>query len=247
MTDAKPIATLLSATVGLQQTDGSVSADGTSYRQLLGSLQYLTLTRPDICFAVNKLSQFMQCPSQLHWQTAKRILHYVKATIFHGLFLRQSSSSTLAYSDSDWGANLDDRNSTSAWSSKKQKSMARSSTEVEFRAIAVTVFKLCWLRHLFAELGIRTPMPKLLFDNLGAIHVCTNPRYHSRMKHVEIDFYFVRDKIAQGLLSVAHVPSEHQLNDILTKSFPWLPFEHAWSKIGVLDGTPLLRGRNSLT
>ena len=107
MTDAKPIATPLSATVGLQQTDGSVSADGTSYRQIFGALQYLTLTRPDICFAVNKLSQFMQSPSQLHWQAAKRILRYLKATIFHGLFLRQSSSSTLAaYSDSDWGAIL---------------------------------------------------------------------------------------------------------------------------------------------
>ena len=66
MTDAKPIATPLSATVGLQQTDGSVSANGTSYRQLPGALQYLTLTHPDICFAVNNLSQFMQCPSQLH-------------------------------------------------------------------------------------------------------------------------------------------------------------------------------------
>ena len=104
MTDAKPIATPLSATVGLQQTDGSVSADGTSYHQLLGALQYLTLTRPDICFAVNKLSQFIQSPSKLHWQAAKRILRYLKATIFHALFLRQSSSSTFAaYSDSDWG------------------------------------------------------------------------------------------------------------------------------------------------
>ncbi|KAH9671391.1 retrovirus-related pol polyprotein from transposon RE1 [Citrus sinensis] len=257
MTDAKPIATPLSTTVGLQQTDGSVSADGTSYRQLLGALQYLTLTRPDICFAVNKLSQFMQSPSQLHWQAAKRILRYFKAIIFHGLFLRQSSSSTLAaYSDSDWGGNLDDRSSTSAyaiflggnlisWSSKKQKSVARSSTEAEFRAIAATVFELCWLRHLFSELGIQTPMPKLLCDNLGATHVCTNPRYHSRMKHVEIDFYFVRDKIAQGLLSVAHVPSEHQLADTLTKPLPRLPLEHARSKLGVLDGTPLLQGRNS--
>ena len=90
-------------------------------------------------------------------------------------------------------------------------------------------------------------MPKLICDNLGATHVCTNPRYHYRMKHVEIDFYFVRDKIAQGLLFVAHVPSEHQLADVLTKLLPRLPFERAQSKLGVLDGTPLLQGRNSLT
>ena len=81
---------------------------------------------------------------------------------------------------------------------------------------------LCWLQHLLSELGIQIPMPKLFCNNLGATHVCTNPMYHSRMKHVEIDFYFVCDKIAQGLLSVAHVPSDHQLADVLTKPLPRL-------------------------
>lgn len=199
----------------------------------------------------------MQHPSQLHWQPAKRILRYLKDTIFHGLLLRPSSSNTfVAYCDSDWGGNLDDRSSTSAytiyfggnlisWSSKKQHSVARSSTEAEFRAIATTVSEICWLRNLFYELGLPFPKLTLLCDNLCATFVCTNPKYHSKMKHVEVDFCFVRDKIAQGLLSVSHIPSEQQLANALTKPLSRASFMPARSKLGVLDGTSLLWGRNS--
>lgn len=116
MCDAKAIVTPLSSSVTLQLNDGVPPTDSTQYHQLIGALQHLTLTRSDISFVVNKLSQFMQRPSQIHWQAAKRILRYLKGTIFHGLHLRSSHShSLIAYSDSDWGGNLDDRNSTSAY------------------------------------------------------------------------------------------------------------------------------------
>lgn len=259
MCDAKAVGTPLSSLVTLQLNDGAPPADSTLYRQLIGALQYLTLTQPDISFVVNKLSQFMQQPSQIPWQAAKRILRYLKGTIFHGLHLCSSQShSLIAYSDSNWGGNLDDRSSTSAyviyfggnpisWSSKKQRSVARSSTEAEFRAIAAAVSEICWIRNLLDELGINFSMPVLHCDNLGATYLCSNPIYHSKMKHVEIDFYFVRDKIAAGLLCVSHIPSENQLADTLTKPLSRSRYIAERSKLGVLDGTPILRGRISQT
>lgn len=96
-----------------------------------------------------------------------------------------------------------------SWSSKKQRSIACSSTEVEFRVIAAVVSEICWIRNLLVELGLTFSKPILHCDNLGAAYLCSNPIYHSKMKHVEVDFYFVRDKIAVGLLFVSHIPSEN--------------------------------------
>ena len=215
--------------------------------------------RPDISFVVNKLSQFMQQPSQIHWEATKRILRYLKGTIFHGLHLCSSQSHCLiAYSDSDWGGNLDNHNSTSAyviyfggnqisWSFKKQCSVARSSIEAKFRAIAAAVLEIFWIRNLLDELGINFSTPVLHCDNLGVTYLCSNPIYHSKMKHVEIDFYFVRDKIAAGLLCVSHITSEHQLADTLTKPLSRSRHIATRSNLGVLDGTPILRGRISQT
>ena len=130
--------------------DGSPLTDATLYRQALVSLQYLSLTRSDVSFAINKLSQFMHCPSTLHWSAVKRLLRYLVGTLDYGLMLRKNSPQTLhAFADADWAGDPNDRTSTSAyvvflganpisWSSKKQKTVARSSTEAEYRAIAST-------------------------------------------------------------------------------------------------------------
>ena len=94
-------------------SDGSPLTDATTFRQLVGGLQYMSLTRPNISFIVNKLSQFMHRPTESHWQALKRLLLYLKDTIFHGLFLCNSASSHLyAFSDADWASDRDDRKST---------------------------------------------------------------------------------------------------------------------------------------
>ena len=136
MSDSKPVATPLPTDHAITLLDGTSLTDATEYRQVIGALQYLSFTRPDIAFAVNKLAQFMHRPTTDHWSLAKRLLRYLKGTIGHGLLLRRDSPITLhAYSDADWAGNLDDRTSTSAyvlflgsnaisWSSRKQKSIA---------------------------------------------------------------------------------------------------------------------------
>ena len=131
MSGAKESSIPLSTSVSLSLSDGTAAATVEEYRKIIGALQYLCLTRPNIAFAVNKLSQFMHKPTQLHFTSLKRVLRYIKHTMFHGLFIKKASPLQLVvFSDSDWAGNVDDRTSTSAfiiylggtplsWSSKK--------------------------------------------------------------------------------------------------------------------------------
>lgn len=256
MTGAKDVSTPLSTSTPLKLADGTAAFDSTEFRRVLGSLQYLSLTRPDISFAVNKLSQFMHKPTHSHWTAVKRLLRYLKHTIFHGIHIKKNTPWTLnTYSDADWAGNVDDRTSTSAyisflgqtpisWSSKKQKAVARSSTEAEYRSLANAASESVWIANLLTELGypLKAP-PSLLCDNLGATHLSYNPVDHSRMKHIQIDLHFVRDLVQKGTLQVHHVHTADQLADLLTKPLSQQRTAVLRSKIGLADGSPILRGR----
>uniref|UniRef100_A0A2N9GCF6 Integrase catalytic domain-containing protein n=1 Tax=Fagus sylvatica TaxID=28930 RepID=A0A2N9GCF6_FAGSY len=255
MDGAKDVQTPQSTSITLKLQDGSSLTDATTYRQVIGALQYLSFTRPDIAFSVNKLAQFMHQPTATHWTAAKRILRYLKHTIHHGLHLTRTNSSTLqAYSDADWAGNFDDRSSTTAyliflgnnlisWSTRKQRAIARSSTEAEYRALAATTSEIAWLTSLLSKLHLPLSKPPLILcDNIGATQLSLNPVMHSRMKHIAIDLHFVRDYVNKGLLDVRHVSTHDQFADLLTKALPKARFHLLKSKIGVLDGTSILRG-----
>ena len=151
MDGAKPLPSPIIAGKQLSIHDGDPMSDPHTYRSTVGALQYLTLTRSDITFVVNKASQFMHNPTTLHWKGVKRILRYLNGTIYHGLRLTSASSlPLLAYIDADWTSNPDDRNSMSgyaiylgpnliSWQTTEQKVIAHSSTESEYRAIALAV------------------------------------------------------------------------------------------------------------
>ncbi|KAF5449795.1 hypothetical protein F2P56_030207 [Juglans regia] len=116
MANAKPVSNPLATTEALKLSDGSPPTDASLYRQTLGSLQYLSLTRPDVSFAINKLSQFMHSPSTLHWSAVKRLIRYLVGTIDYGIMLRTNSPQTLhAFADADWACDPNDRTSTSAY------------------------------------------------------------------------------------------------------------------------------------
>jgi hypothetical protein len=227
---SKPITSPMAASSPLSKYSGVSLTDPTTYRSTVGALQYLSITRPDISFAVNKVSQFMHNPRDTHWSAVKRILHYLKHSITHGLVIRRSSSSQLtAYSDADWAGCPDDRKSTSgycvffgqnliSWCSKKQPTVSRSSTESEYKAIANAAAELTWIQSLLSELGVFLSMPPILLcDNIGATYLTANPLFHARTKHIAIDYHFVRDKVAAKTLVVKFLSSKDQIADILTK------------------------------
>ncbi|PHT61043.1 hypothetical protein T459_34072 [Capsicum annuum] len=150
----------MSATEVPQLHDGAEPTDGNRYRRVLGKLQYLFFTRPDINFSVNKLSQFMQTPSEVHWKALKRVLRYLQGTLQFALHIQRGNDFNLhMYSDADWARDMSDRASTTgyilffgqnpvSWSSRKQRTIARSSTEAKYRAVASALDGTYWVRNL---------------------------------------------------------------------------------------------------
>ncbi|XP_062082482.1 uncharacterized mitochondrial protein AtMg00810-like [Humulus lupulus] len=255
MLHLKPCSTPMTVGKALSKTDGEALKQPTLYRSIIGGLQYLTHTRPDLSFVVNKLSQYLQAPTTVHWSAAKRVLRYLKGTINHGIHIKFSDQlSITGYSDADWACCPDDRKSIAgycvylgdtlvSWSSKKQAVVSRSSTESEYRALAHVAAEISWIQALLNEFQFplqRTPISWC--DNMGASALAANPVYHARTKHIELDVHFVRDKVLKKQLEVRYVPSSDQIADCLTKSLTHHRFHFLTDKLGVVE-TPLrLRG-----
>jgi hypothetical protein len=206
MLHCNPIATPIDTRSKLSANDGVPFHDPVLYRSLVGALQYLTLTRPDIAYTVQQICLFMHAPTTAHYQLVKRVLRYLRGTSHYGLQLfRSSSHDLIAYSDADWAGCPDTRKSTSgfcmflgqnlvSWSSKRQPTVSRSSAEAEYRAVANCIAESCWMRQLLAELSCPPRRATIVFcDNVSAMYLSTNPVQHQRTKHVEIDLHFIRD------------------------------------------------------
>ena len=181
MQDCKPIKTPMASDYSLSKV-GTLFDDPTLFRQIVGALQYLTLTRPDLSFCVNKVCWFMHAPTADHWAAVKRILRYLQLTCDDGLFISKSPKSTVQiFSDSDWAGCLDNRKSTGSyllylgnnllsWSSKKQPTVARSSTESEYKALADAAAEGVWMCSLLRELHIPfDPAPVFLLGYSASI------------------------------------------------------------------------------
>ena len=230
MLSAKGMNTPMMSNQILSKHGGKLLDDPHHYRSVVGALQYVTITRPELAYSVNRVCQFMQAPTEIHWKAVKRILRYLKGTPKLGIHLRRSPTLNLmAFCDADWGSDLDDRRSTTGWcvylgnnlvtwQSKKQHTVSRSSAEAEYRSLAGVVAELAWIKSLLSELRVHQPRAPIVWcDNLSTVLLSANPVLHARTKHVELDLFFVREKVMRKEIEVRHIPASAQVADVLTK------------------------------
>ncbi|CAL8095938.1 unnamed protein product [Orchesella dallaii] len=218
------------------------------FRQLIGSLLFLSrTTRPDIAFAVARLSQFTTCFDERHWTYGKHVLRYLKGTQDYGLYYGPDQTTIIltGYTDSDYAGDRNDRKSTSgyvfflneapiSWRSCKQDGISLSTTEAEYKALSSGAKEAAWIRRLVEELGYEQPEPTEIFvDNQSAIRLSKNPEFHNRSKHIEVRFHHVRNLIEEKQIDVSYVPTENQLADGLTKPLMREKFQTMRDKIGV--------------
>ncbi|CAL5369179.1 unnamed protein product [Camellia sinensis] len=220
LTDDKIVDTPIELHAKFSASDGFPLEDPTLYRELVGCLIYLTVTRPDFSYAVHILSQFVSAPCSTHWAALLRTLRYLRDTLLQCLLLSASSNLTLrAYADADWAGDVSARKSTSglcvflgdsiiSWKSKKQSVVARSTAEAEYRAMIHATSEIVWLRWLLSDMSVSLSAPTPLYcDNQSAVQIAHNSVFHERTKHVEIDCHFVRQHLQAGTLTLPFVPS----------------------------------------
>lgn len=231
MLDSKPTGTPMDPHTKLLKNEGKELDDVTMYRKMVGSLIYLTLTRPDLAYSVGVLSRFMQQPRRPHLHAVRRVLHYVKATIGLGIsFKRESSFKLSGFCDADYGGDPSCRRSTTgyvfllgngpvSWCSKLQPTVSLSTTEAEYRSAAMAAQECTWLKQVLTDLKQDFEGPVVLHcDNMSAIQLAGNPTFHARTKHIEIQYHYIREKVLMGEIDLVHVDTKQQIADMFTKA-----------------------------
>lgn len=217
-------------------------------RKIIGSLLYaVSGSRPDLCTSVNLLSRFQDKANDFLLKSLKRVLRYVKGTIDLKLLFKPDTNINIlrGYVDSDWGGDVCDRKSTTGyvfkffncsiiWASKKQQTVAISSTESEFVALAAAVSEVCWLRKLLSDFDIKLESPTQIFeDNQSAINIAHNPENNKRIKHMDIKFFFIKEKIDSGLINITHIKSDEQIADGFTKPLSKIKLQAFVRRLGL--------------
>lgn len=223
------------------------SVDPTLFKSWVGGLRYLVHTCPDITFSVWIMSRFMERPTVLHLNAVKRILCYVKGTLEYGLVYLKGTGNYLlsGYSDSDLASSIEDRRSTGGvvlylneslitWVSQKQRCVALSSCEAEFRAATAAACQGVWLRNLLIQVTDMKKCPVVIYiDNRSAIDLAKNPVFHGRSKHIDIRYHFIRECVERGEIVIKHISTEEQGADVLTKAMSTVKFKKMRALLGI--------------
>ncbi len=216
------------------------------YASVVGSLMYaMVCTRPDISQAVSLVSRYMHNPGKVHWHAAKWILRYIAGTVDVGLKFEKSEDSLVTgYVDSDYAGDLDKRRSTTgyvfimaggpvSWRSTLQSTIALSSTEAEYMAVTEAVKEAIWLQGLVTDLGFEQQEVTVYCDSQSAIHLAKNQVYHSRTKHIDVRFHFVREILEEDDIKLQKIGTEDNPADMLTKVVTGIKFQHCLDLISI--------------
>jgi hypothetical protein len=238
MTDSKPIGTPLVINHGIGVDEKGEPVDPTMYRAMIGSLMYLTASRPDIMFPTCLLSRYQSKPKMSHFMAVKRILRYLKGCPDKGLWYpRDDKFDLVAFSDSDYGGCKLDAKSTSAgcqflggrlvtWQCKKQTAVAQSTCEARYIAASSCCAQVLWIQQQMRDYGYEFLNTPINVDNEAAINITRNPVQHSKTKHIDIKYHFIRDCFEKKLIDVVKIHTDHQRADLFTKAFDKSRFEY---------------------
>ncbi|KAL7083944.1 hypothetical protein ACP275_14G193700 [Erythranthe tilingii] len=242
---AKTVRTPMGTNDKLSRQLDATAVDPTLYRSMIGSLLYLTSSRPDICYSVGVCARYQSNPKECHLSAVKRIIRYVSGTIDFGIWYSMDTNTTLAgFSDADWAGDADDRKSTTggcfylgnnlvSWYSKKQNSISLSTAESEYIAAGSCCAQLLWMKQMVCDYGISQDLLHIYCDNMSAINISKNPVQHSRTKHIEIRYHFIRNLVEEGSVSLEYVTTEKQLADIFTKPLDAHRFDSLRNSLGI--------------
>lgn len=248
MLECQPVNTPIEQNHGLTILSNKTPTNKERYQRLVGRLIYLSHTRPDIAYAVSVVSRFMHAPNEDHMKAVTRILHYLKSSPGKGLFFAKNGNLGVeGYTDADWAGDKSDGKSTSGyftfvggnlvtWRSKKQKLVALSSAESEFRGMVHGVCELLWIKRIMRDLNFEVKESmRLHCDNQAAVKIANNPVLHDRTKHVEIDRHFIKDHLEKGTIKLPYVASKDQLADMLTKVMCTEVFQCSLDKLRMIN------------
>lgn len=226
----------------------AVKIDRTQYQELIGSLLHLSVySRPDISCSVNMLSQFNQDPRKQHWNSALKVVRYLKTTINHKLQYRKTGQPLTGYVDANWAQDVNDRRSQSgfyfkfagaaiSWESRKQKVVAMSSAEAEYIALTEAAKEASYFNYILQELALNSNKAINVFsDSQSAQHMAKFGSHHSRTKHIHYKYHFIKDAVENGILNILYMQTSDMPADFLTKPVPKPKHELCCEGIGLLQ------------
>lgn len=249
MTECKGIKTPIEKGLKLGMAEASEELTQHPYRELVGCLMYVMIgSRPDICFALNYFSKFQVKATDNHWKYLKRVLRYLKETLYFGLVYKRHSFKNVVqgFVDADYSMDIDDRKSVTGfcfmffgncvlWGTRKQSTVSLSTTESEYKALCTAVCESLFLKGILNDLCLDIKTVVLYEDNQSAIHLAKNRETCKRTKHLDVKYHFIREKVEEGTIQVEYVPTSDQLADVLTKPLLGTRFDILRSKLGLQE------------
>lgn len=243
LADCRPLPVPLSPSTKLIKAGDALDTTKYTYSHLVGSLLYLAVcTRPDISQAVGALAKYSSCPTTEHWQASIGVLRYLSGTADFGLWFSGGPESAAgaatdgaftlrAYCDSDYAGDVDTRRSTTgyvftlyggavSWSSRRQQTVAASTTEAEYMSASAAVKEALWIRTLLTNMGLITGCIEIYSDSQSAIKLAKNPISSLRSKHIDVHYHFAREHVTLGDVKFTYISTTEMVADALTKAVP---------------------------